>query len=156
MLIIGYGNPDRQDDGIAWHILKRCAERLGLEAPPSYEEGFPGYDGPVQFIFSLQLMPEMAEDVAKHDKVVFVDAHTGAIPDDLHIEEVSAAFQSSPLTHHFTPQSCLSLAASLYGAAPQALLISARGYYFQFTHELSPATEALIEPAVEKILAFCQ
>jgi Ni,Fe-hydrogenase maturation factor len=29
VLIIGYGNPDREDDGVAWHILQGVAERLG-------------------------------------------------------------------------------------------------------------------------------
>ena len=29
-LFIGYGNPDRQDDGVAWHVLTGIANQLGL------------------------------------------------------------------------------------------------------------------------------
>jgi Ni,Fe-hydrogenase maturation factor len=29
VLIVGYGNYDREDDGVAWHILERLANHLG-------------------------------------------------------------------------------------------------------------------------------
>ena len=32
-LVIGYGNADRQDDGVGWHILKVLAERIGTSVP---------------------------------------------------------------------------------------------------------------------------
>jgi hydrogenase maturation protease len=153
-LIIGYGNVDRQDDGIAWHILVACAKKLDLEGPFSYEEGFPLFDGQVQLIYSLQLMPEMAEEAAQYDRVVFVDAHTGAVPEEIHVETVSGQFQSSPLTHHFTPQSCISLVRTLYHANPQAILVSVRGYEFKFSHELSARTASLVEPACREIMNF--
>jgi len=39
-LVIGFGNPDRQDDGVAWHVLHALAIRMNLPAPDSYEEEF--------------------------------------------------------------------------------------------------------------------
>lgn len=154
-LIIGYGNVDRQDDGIAWHTLVACANQLGFSGPFVFEEGFPEeMEGPVDFMYNLQLLPEMAEAVAKYPKVVFVDAHTGAVPEEVHVETVFSAFQSSPLTHHFTPQSCLSLAETIYEGRTNAILVSIRGYEFEFTHQLSNRTASLIEPALEKIMEF--
>ena len=28
-LLLGYGNPDREDDGVAWHVLSRVFRALG-------------------------------------------------------------------------------------------------------------------------------
>ena len=32
VLILGYGTPDGEDDGVAWHILQGVAESLGRPA----------------------------------------------------------------------------------------------------------------------------
>ena len=75
-LFIGYGNPDRQDDGVAWHILAGIANQLGLETSPSWEDPLPS-SPEAEFAFYLQLTPELAEDLTSYDRVCFVDAHTG-------------------------------------------------------------------------------
>jgi len=147
ILLIGYGNPDRQDDGVAWHILRALAERLGLPAPLTYDDEFPINDR-LDFAFNLQLTPEMAEDLSDYERVCFVDAHTGDIPQPVRIIEVQSEFQHSPFTHHLTPQSLLAMCAAIYNRQPQAVLLSVRGYRFLFDRELSPETSALVEEAV--------
>jgi hydrogenase maturation protease len=151
LLLLGYGNPDREDDGVAWHILRAIAVKLGLPAPNSYEDDFPE-DGPLDFAFSLQLTPEMAEDIVGYERVCFIDAHTGSIPDAVRLIEVESEFQHSPFTHHLTPQSLLSMCESLYGRKPQAALLSVRGYRFLFTRQLSAQTSGLLPAATN--LAF--
>ena len=146
-LILGYGNPDRQDDGVAWHIQRALALALGLPAPNSYEDEFPA-NNQLDFQFHLQLTPEMAEDIAAYEKVCFVDAHTGNIPAEVQMIPVESAFQRSPFTHHLTAQSLLSMCETLYEKKPEAVLVSARGYRFEFQRELSPETEALVPQAV--------
>ncbi len=146
-LILGYGNPDRQDDGVAWHIQRALALALGLPAPDSYEDEFPINDQ-LDFEFHLQLTPEMAEDIAAYERVCFVDAHTGNIPAEAQLIPVESAFQRSPFTHHLTAQSLLSMCETLYRKKPEAALLSARGYRFEFERELSPETEALVPQAV--------
>ena len=155
-LIIGYGNPDRQDDGVAYHILIMLAQHLGLPAPSSPEELFLPSDGPVELQFALQLYPELAEELGKFNRVCFVDAHTGSIPDDLNLEELQPDFQRSPLTHHMTPATCLALCQVLYGKAPEAILVSVRGYAFGFERSLSPATSSLSDQAAGAILGWLQ
>ena len=59
---------------------------------------------------------------------------------ELSIRSLEPAFQRSPFTHHLTPDSLLSFAQTLYGRAPQAILVSIRGYHFGFSQELSPET----------------
>jgi hydrogenase maturation protease len=153
ILILGYGNPDREDDGVAWHILRALAINLGLPAPASYEDEFPISDK-LDFSFSLQLTPEMAEDIAAYERVCFVDAHTGDIPSPVRMIPVESEFQRSPFTHHLTAQSLLSMCETLYHKKPEAALLSVRGYRFLFTRELSAETAALVPEAVGLIEAW--
>jgi len=150
-LIIGYGNFDRQDDGVAWHVLAEIARRLGCAVPLSPEEEFPLNSGSPDFIFELQLTPELAETMAQYERVCFVDAHTGAVPNDVNVSQIAAEFQASPLTHHLTPQSLLTFAQTLYNARPVAILVSVRGYQFGFERTLSSLTTQLAQEAAEVI-----
>ncbi len=150
VLFLGYGNPDREDDGVAWHILCAIARRLRLDAPASYEEEFISSDS-FDFVFQLQLTPEMAEDISAYDYVCFFDAHTGNIPEAVRLIEVESDFQRSPLTHHLTPQSLLSICKTLYGRTPDAALVSALGCHFRFSRDLSEETLALVPHAVDLV-----
>jgi len=150
VLIIGYGNPDREDDGIAWHILKALTVKLGLTSPESYEDEFPQFES-IDFAFYLQLTPEMAEDIAAYMYVCFVDAHTGSIPRPVRLINVNSEFQHTPFTHHLTPQSLLSLCETIYGKKPDAALVSVLGHRFLFTRQLSEETSALVPQAVDLI-----
>lgn len=152
-LLLGYGNPDREDDGVAWHILRALAVKMGLPAPDSYEDDFPE-NSHVDFAFYLQLTPEMAEDIAQYEHVCFVDAHTGNIPEEVRIIDVESDFQKSPFTHHLTPQSLLSICETLYKTKPESALLSVRGYRFLFSRTLSDPTSALVTEAVELVWAW--
>jgi Ni,Fe-hydrogenase maturation factor len=99
-------------------------------------------------------MPEIAEILAAYDKVCFVDAHTGAYAEDVNVIPIRAEFQTSPFTHHLTPETCLVLTRTAFGRAPEGIVVSVRGYRFGFTHTLSPETALLAEAAVDKILAW--
>jgi len=147
ILLIGYGNPDRQDDGVAWHILREVAERLGLSAPFSYDDEFPVNDR-LDFAFYLQLTPEMAEELSAYERICFVDAHTGDIPEPVRMVDVRSEFQRSPFTHHLTAQSLLAMCTAIYAKQPEAVLLSVRGYRFLFDRELSDETTALLPAAV--------
>jgi Ni,Fe-hydrogenase maturation factor len=123
LLIIGYGNPDREDDGVAWHILRALTLKLGLAAPESYEDEFPEF-ARIDFAFHLQLTPEMAEDISAYEYVCFVDAHTGNIPEPVRL---------------------------IYGKKPDAALLSVLGQRFLFSRQLSKETARLVPPSVELV-----
>jgi hydrogenase maturation protease len=150
LLVLGYGNPDREDDGVAWHILRELTIKLQLPAPDSYEDEFPE-SAQVDFAFHLQLTPEMAEDIACYPYVCFIDAHTGSIPEPVRLIAVESEFQNSPFTHHLTPQSLMSMCETIYGKKPDAALLSVLGYRFLFTRVLSQETATLLPQAVELI-----
>ena len=154
VLILGYGNLDRQDDGVAWHILSRLAARLDRPFPllPEDFEYIPGQS--VDFYFSLQLVPEMAEILSKYKRVCFIDAHTGAVPEEVNLEAIIPKEQGSPFTHHLTAAALLNLTQLIYADSPQSILISVRGYEFNFSQELSSATHRLADQALESIVAW--
>ncbi len=152
VLFLGYGNPDRQDDGVGYQALLRLAKALNRPLPSEEDAGFLPENQNPDLWFDLQLKPEMAEEISQYDQVFFIDAHTGSIPEEIAWREVSAQFQTSPLTHHLTPESCLSLCETLYGKKPVAILISIRGYEFGFSSALSHRTEASLDQAVGRIV----
>jgi Ni,Fe-hydrogenase maturation factor len=152
-LLMGYGNADRGDDGVAWHILCNVATLLGRDLPAVEVGFFPDGNDP-DFMFALQLVPEYSEILSHYSRVCFIDAHTGAINDDLNMIKIDPGFQSSPFTHHLTPMTCLSLCQTIYGTVPEAIMVSVRGYDFGFTCELSQKTSGLAKEAGIRILAW--
>jgi hydrogenase maturation protease len=150
-LILGFGNVDRQDDGVAWHILVQLAKYFNGQAPASPDEEFSSNLQGIDFLFVLQLTPELAETLARYERVCFVDAHTGNVPTDVNITPITSAFISSPFTHHLMPSSLLSFAQTLYGKSLQAILVSVRGFEFGFSNALSDGTARLAQEAIEQI-----
>ncbi len=150
-LVLGYGNRDRQDDGIAWHLLAEIRKRLGFKDPYNIDESFDSQDQ-IVFVFQLQLTPEMAEELSTFDKICFLDAHTGSVPEDIHYEILSAVYQHSPLTHHLTASSLLSILQTIYHKTPEAILISVKGKEFGYSPELSSETANLIPQAAQVVI----
>lgn len=155
-LIIGYGNPDREDDGVAWHILQGIARRLGREVQTEADETSGQEKGQLKLLWLPQLTPELAEEVARYERVCFVDAHTGAYEEEIRFQDLRPDFQASPFTHHLRPETCLLLAVTLYGHAPEAAALSVRGYRFGFSRRLSPRTAKLAKEATERLWTWLQ
>lgn len=149
-LIFGYGNYDRQDDGIAWHVLTALKKSLGLPNAEQIDDDFDSTDDLV-LIFQLQLAPELAEAIVDFDRVCLIDAHTGSIPEDVRLRKLEPVFLHSPLTHHLTPEALLSIMQTIYQKTPETVLLSVRGYEFEFTQTLSHGTQTLVPQAVALI-----
>jgi hydrogenase maturation protease len=150
-LIIGYGNADRQDDGVGWHVLKNIAERIGKTIPADPGASIEIESDTVDLLFTLQIYPELAETISHYKRVCFVDAHTSEIPEPISWAMLTPEYEKSPLTHHMSPRTVLSIAESIFNSIPEALLVSVRGFSFQFDRALSPQTSNLVEEATERI-----
>jgi hydrogenase maturation protease len=137
VLVIGYGNTIRSDDGFG----RRAAERLSALAP----EG-------VRVIASHQLELEMAELLRDCAAVVFVDAARSAPAGALRCRRVQADADGSVMTHHLTPEALLALAAQLWNAQPPAWALTIAGARFTLGETLSPAVEVRL-PYVVALLA---
>jgi hydrogenase maturation protease len=139
ILIVGYGNPLRSDDGLGWRAAEELSRRLSF---PEVE---------VEVIVRHQLTPELADKLKSADAVFFIDAAQAGRPGELTSERVasqpltSRALTSQPLTtysHQCSPAGVLALAQQLYGATPRAFAVSLCGECFDHGAALSAAVEA--------------
>ncbi|MCX7003978.1 MAG: hydrogenase maturation protease [bacterium] len=135
ILIIGYGNPHRQDDR-AGHLL---AERVRDWAAAQ------GISVTVRTDYQLDL--DMVEDIAHATHVFFFDAHTHEFSTAVEVTAVAAEEPQGFTTHAFTPGSLLGLARKLYDAQPDARIISVPGFAFDMRDDMSPTTVAAIDQA---------
>jgi hypothetical protein len=115
------------------------------------EDGFFPEDEDVDLWYVLQLTPEMAEEKARYQRVNLDDTHTGSLPHEILLQPVEDTPPSSSFTHHMTPAACLALVRSLYQGAPEAVLLSVRGYNFGFSRELSPRTAGLVSQGIQML-----
>jgi len=141
ILIIGYGNTLRQDDGFGWWV----AERL-IEEPV---EG-------VQVIACHQLTPDLAEPLSQCRVAVFVDAREGEPVGELDWETVAATpSASASFTHSAGPAELCLIAQAVYGSAPaQAYLLTVKSVHFEHKEKPSPEVEEAIERATVMIRCF--
>ncbi len=155
-LIIGYGNPDRQDDGVGWHILKNLANQLGYDIPDDPGEAIEVESDIVDLLFILQIYPELAETISHYKRVCFIDAHTANIPEEISWTHLTPEYEKSPLTHHMSPKTVLSISTTIYKQVAEAILVSVRGFSFNFERSLSPTTAALAKDAQLRIWKWIQ
>lgn len=139
-IVIGYGNIDRADDGVALAVVNELRRTLGLPPLGEDDTGLGGLGQGVDTVFLSQLSPELAETLCDYERIVFVDAHVLPGVEGLHCQDVTAESAPSILIHHFTPGMMLALLKALYGREPAARLVSVRGYDFNFHRRLSPPT----------------
>jgi len=153
VLIIGYGNLSRRDDGVAYHAIARLRQRLNL--PPYEQVEDEILDGEADLVMLLlhQLAAELVETLKDFDTVVFVDAHVQAADwEPVHWQEIVPAYQPSLVTHHLRPAALLALCTSLYGRTPQGYVLSILGHDFDFGDELAPDTSARCDQAVNRLM----
>ena len=136
VLVLGYGNPGRRDDGLGPAFADAIARR-----------GLAGVDADTRY----QLQIEDAATIADYDAVVFADATRDASrPFTVrHLEpRPSAAFT----THSIAPDAVLSLAQTCFGCRTAGYLVAIRGHDFDdFGESLTPAAERDLAEAVEHL-----
>ncbi len=150
-LFIGYGNPDRGDDGVAYHLFMDLLNDFGKKDVDLFSSDTISLDENTDIMFNFQLLPEFSEMIAKYQQVVFIDSHTGDIEGNISFESIEPSYQYSPFTHHFSPSSCLAVAQSLTGKHPRAWLLTIRGFQFGFNRELSDRTREFADQALNII-----
>jgi hydrogenase maturation protease len=151
-LVIGYGNPYRRDDGVALHVMNMVRERLGILPLPPDASGEDDLGHAVDTVMAHQLLPEMAALLAGYDRVVFIDAHAGGIPETVRVLPVSEEQGFQAVVHHMTPGHLLHYARLHAGCTPQGWLVSVRGYDFDFGETLSEACAMNAQEALKEVM----
>ena len=151
-LVIGYGNLDRADDGVAYHVVNALRQRLGQRALNEGETGLQELGGQTDSILLAQLVPELIHTLADYQQIIFVDAHVHESAPDLYCTPVSAGLAVSSFSHHLTPAVLLALLKTLLHVEPVGHIVSIRAYDLGFQRCLSEAALRMVQPAVEYIL----
>jgi hydrogenase maturation protease len=141
-LILGWGNPGRLDDGLGPAFIEAVAARAlpGLVLDSDY-----------------QLTMDDAAEVARHERVVFVDADRRG-PSSFRMRRLRPSRDGSSFsTHSVAPAAVLSLCRDLFHSEPEAWLLGIRGYDFdRFGEGLSERARTNLERAVEFICRSCK
>lgn len=138
ILVYGFGNPGRQDDGLGPAII----ERLDTD-------GIPG----IATDCNYQLNIEDAYLIAENDIVVFVDASIDA-EEPYSFSKIEPSAEITFTTHSMSPQSVLALCAELYEKKLDAYVLGIRGYEWDFEVGLTPKADKNFNEAYSFLLKW--
>jgi len=150
-LLIGYGNVYCHDDGVAFYIINKLRGRCGIRELLPDEDGLDELGHEIDSIMLHQLIPEIIPVVGRYQKVVFIDAHTGTIPEEVRSIQVAEEHRFHAVTHHMSPGMVLAMAREENGSAPSAVLVSVRGENFDFGLGLSDRCRQNADIAIERL-----
>lgn len=147
-LILACGNTLREDDGVG-PLLASWAEVQWRDDPR------------VRVICDHQWTPDMAEEVAAAEAVIFVDCSLDQAPGEMLLRELSSApLKPGLVTHHLGAAELLRVAEDLYGRQPRrACLLTIGAGSIELGEGLSealrdalPDAKSLLDRTVRQIL----
>jgi hydrogenase maturation protease len=151
-LILACGNTLRADDGVGPFLAEWAGERFKDE---------PG----VRILSRHQWTPELAEDAAHAQSVLFIDCSIDAAAGSLRILSVAPAPPTEGLaTHHLGAAELLALSREFYHSLPRkALLLTVGAGSLALNEEFSDVVQAalpearhLLESTVLRLLKDCE
>jgi hydrogenase maturation protease len=157
VLVIGYGNTLRRDDGVG----VRAAELMAAD---------PRFAG-VEVLTAYQLTPELSLDLGTASLVIFVDADVRGLPGAIDVRELRAGAgpgaavdllrppgperaDQGASSHHVGADEVLALARELTGASPRAVAVGIGVADLELGEGLSAPVESAL-PRVVDAVARC-
>jgi hydrogenase maturation protease len=139
ILLIGYGNPAREDDGLGPAAASRIEklEISGITVEADY-----------------QLTVEDAAAVARHDAVIFIDASTDG-KEPFSFRRLPPRRQESFSSHSVAPESVLAMAKDFFNVETQGYMLGIRGYSFSmFKEEMTEKALENLAKAIDFLVSF--
>ena len=140
ILVIGYGNTLRGDDGVG-PCVAEAIEQLQL----------PG----VRTLACPLLTPELADPIARVGTVIFVDAAVDA-PKGVQWRKLEPNESSQLMAHAADPRTMLALARDVFGRMPEAWWLTIPAVDLDFREGFSSEGLRGYADAVDKIQTFCR
>lgn len=137
ILVYGYGNPGREDDGLGIELVKKLehwSKQVGIQG--------------IEFDSNYQLNIEDAEIISGKDVVIFADASTEDI-DEFILTEVTGESEATFTTHAASPGYIVQLCTELFGKCPRVYLLHIKGYNWEFQEKISNQAEKNLQKAFE-------
>lgn len=138
ILILSLGNQLRRDDGAAHHVLNRLQPTAKVEARALF-----------------QLTPEVAQEIANFQVVLFIDADASVAAVTLESLEPSLV-KETPLTHVSRPRGVVALSRALFGFAGKAFLCRIPVEDLSAGEGLSSRANASSDDAVRQVGALIE
>jgi hydrogenase maturation protease len=135
-LILACGNTLREDDGVGPYLAAWAEERWKN-------------DPRIRVLCDQQWTPEMVEEVAQAESVIFIDCATDCAPGLVRTMPVEPAGANSKIgTHHLDAGQLLALSKQLYGTIPSnSLLLTIGAASLELREGFSDALEAALPEA---------
>lgn len=141
VLVVGYGNALRSDDGLGWHVAERLADDPRLAG--------------ATVLRRHQLTPELALDISEATLLVLVDASHVPAAGAIIVERLEPAIDTgtsgTTWSHHLTPATLVELARELYGRAPDVFVVGCGIASVEMGDELSPAVRDALPRVVDAV-----
>ena len=139
ILIYGYGNPGREDDGLGIAFI----DALDKQSLPhcTLEQNY-------------QLNAEDALLISEFPVVLFVDA--SLTPEHFSLSRIKPAYEIGFTTHAMEPSSVVALCNQLYHLNPSCYLLEIKGYSWEMKEGLSENAVKNLENAIEVISPVIQ
>jgi hydrogenase maturation protease len=141
ILVIGYGNTLRADDGAGPRVAARASAW-----------GWPGLTA----MAVHQLTPELAEPLARAELAIFVDARLADGDEEVAYVPLEPSGSGSIHGHTSDPRSLLGLAEAVYGRHPRAWLVTLPAVDVALGARLSCAAERGVETALVGIAVLIE
>ncbi len=141
IVVIGYGNMLRTDDGFGWHAAERLID----------DHRFAG----AEILQRHQLTPELALDISTAALVVLIDATSGLPPGEFTVERVERSGPApNTWSHHLSPATLVSLSDELYGRSADVFVVSCGVQSLDVGDRLSPVAEAALPDVINAVAAL--
>jgi hydrogenase maturation protease len=144
VLIYGYGNPGRQDDGLGVLLVEKIEQWKNQQK--------------LKNVFTdsnYQLNIEDAYNLHQFQSVIFIDASKEEIDNYLFTKIISTARPEFSM-HSVLPGFVTGLCKTIHNSCPDAYLMHIKGYQWEFMEELSAGARKNLDLAftflVHKIL----
>jgi hydrogenase maturation protease len=139
VIVIGYGNTLRCDDGAGPRVAIALASR-----------GLPGLTA----IAVQQLTPELAEPLASAELAIFVDARRALQGEPVEVRPLEPSDSGGTTGHASDPRALLALARETFGRSPRSWMVTVPAAEFNLGEGLSATAERGAEDALERITAL--
>ncbi len=143
VLIYGYGNPGRHDDGLGIALVEKMQEWCSANGIEN-----------VDFDSNYQLNIEDAELISNYDLVIFADASAENI-DNCQITGVNPSDARVEFTMHaVSPAFVLKLCNDIFKKYPETLLLHIKGYVWDFKEGISARAQENLNSAFNILTGF--
>jgi hydrogenase maturation protease len=128
ILVYGYGNPGRQDDGIGARFVELIDEWIERDKIPG-----------ITTDCNYQLNIEDSALVADYDMVFFVDASVVENVENFKLEKVEPNNATIEFTMHAVSTAyVIDLCQKIYHKTPEAYVLHIKAYEFDFVEAITP------------------